>query len=134
MSVRIAGYNQKGGTGKTTVTVKLAAGLAELGKATLIVDLDGQASSLTTARGIYAKRGAPDEAADLDALKAERSAWVAPSLRYRKAIMIASRAAGHSVFSNWPAKRHRKAPPGRCQEEYRQVAAYLSHRTGEERT
>ena len=61
MRVRTAVFNQKGGTDKTTVTVNLAAGLAELGKAVLVVDLDGQESSLTTALGIgadiYAKSG-----------------------------------------------------------------------------
>ena len=52
MSVRLAVFKQKGGTGKTTVTVNLAAALAERGKAVLVVDLDGQESSLTAAVGI----------------------------------------------------------------------------------
>jgi len=39
-----------------------------------------------------AYRGSPDEAACLEALKAERPAWVAPSLRCCKAIMNASHA------------------------------------------
>ena len=39
-----------------------------------------------------AYRGTPDEAACLETLKAERPTWVAPSLRYRRAIMNASHA------------------------------------------
>lgn len=42
MAVRIALCNRKGGTGKSTVTVNLAAGLAENGFKVLILDLDSQ--------------------------------------------------------------------------------------------
>jgi chromosome partitioning protein len=42
-SVRaIAVLNQKGGTGKTTTSVSVAAGLAERGHSTLLIDLDAQ--------------------------------------------------------------------------------------------
>ena len=50
MTVGLAILNQKGGTGKTPVTIHLAGALAALGKRVLVLDLDGQAD-LTTGIG-----------------------------------------------------------------------------------
>ncbi len=61
MTIGIAVFNQKGGAGKTTVTVNLAAALASQGVSVLVCDLDGQAS-LSAAVGLdEAVYTGPDE-------------------------------------------------------------------------
>lgn len=53
---RIAVFNHKGGTGKTTTSVNLAAGLAERGKRVLLIDADGQ-GNVGASLGIRGEKG-----------------------------------------------------------------------------
>lgn len=56
-ALTVAIYNNKGGVGKTTTTVNLAAILTLLGKKVLIVDFDPNQQDLTTSLGISCSQG-----------------------------------------------------------------------------
>lgn len=86
MALRIALGNNKGGVGKSTLTVQLAAALAESGKRVLIVDLDPQANASRRVGHVY------DPAAPVAGV----TEAVAPG-------QAAGCAAGALAVTEWPA-------------------------------
>jgi chromosome partitioning protein len=58
MAVTLVVSNRKGGTGKTTVSVNVAAELAALGRRVLLIDLDSQ-SHCAVGLGLKVSRGSP---------------------------------------------------------------------------
>ncbi|MBD2073549.1 AAA family ATPase [Phormidium sp. FACHB-592] len=61
-ALTVAVYNNKGGVGKTTTTVNLAAILTLLGKKVLVVDCDPNQQDLTSSLGLIANEGDVSEA------------------------------------------------------------------------
>jgi chromosome partitioning protein len=70
----IAVANQKGGVGKTTTAINLAAGIALSGHATLLVDIDPQGNATS---GVGMKQRAAENGSVYDALMAEDPAVAA---------------------------------------------------------
>ena len=87
MSVIISVVNQKGGVGKTTTAVNLAAGLAEAGKFVLLVDLDPQGNATSglgmknqeIERGLYHAVVGQERLSDIISNTAHAGLRVAPS-------------------------------------------------------
>lgn len=82
MATVISLINHKGGVGKTTTSIGLGAGLVELGKRVLLIDLDPQ-SNLTLSLGVPRQKTSIYEAlkgeAALNPVEVRERLWVVPS-------------------------------------------------------
>ena len=83
--MRFVVFNQKGGVGKSTIAVNLAAVAASLGERTLVVDLDPQANATQYLLGVSASEAKPnladlfDEGLSFRLFKTDPRVFVHPS-------------------------------------------------------
>ena len=95
--------NQKGGVGKTTTAINLAASIAQSGERVLLVDMDGQANA-SHGLGVRVPSGEP---AMLDVLLGEKTVAevIRPVLRQRAGCRSLVSGHGRSQTSSCPTWR-----------------------------